>query len=203
MAAHSASGSPSHVVFGMLDFGHRRGVESGECGRSERVVLGFTRAITLPRETSEAPDAGRHSSPRRSECSNDEGCGPCARPDQAACGIGSRAGACDRARAGSPRCLRMRSMTGGSMVTAMILSSPPQVGQCSMSISTTRMSSWVRRNGCQAPNRSFTNARLWPSLSAGEAILAARSRCIAEVRSRVTVVTQFGSGAPGPPWVQP
>lgn len=62
-------------------------------------------------------------------------------PRQAACSIGSRAGERGGGRAGSPECSRIRSMTAGSRMAAMIFNSPPQFGQCCMSISNTRLSS--------------------------------------------------------------
>ncbi len=55
--------------------------------------------------------------------------------------IWPRVGARGGARACSPRCVRMRSITTDSRMAAMILSSPPQLGQCSRSISKTRLSS--------------------------------------------------------------
>lgn len=54
---------------------------------------------------------------------------------QAACSAWQRAGARGGARACNPKCVRIFSMTGCSRIAAMIFSSPPQFGQCSMSIS--------------------------------------------------------------------
>jgi len=44
------------------------------------------------------------------------------------------------ARAGRPRWLRILTITGGSSMAAMIFKLPPQFGQCSMSMSKTRLS---------------------------------------------------------------
>src|SRR5215468_11743659 len=45
------------------------------------------------------------------------------------------------ARVGSPKWLRILTITGGSSMAAMIFKAPPQLGQCSMSTSKTRLSS--------------------------------------------------------------
>ena len=50
-----------------------------------------------------------------------------------------RAGARGRARVGRPRWLRILLITGGSSMAAMIFKEPPQLGQCSMSMSKTRL----------------------------------------------------------------
>ena len=60
---------------------------------------------------------------------------------QAACSACPRAGARGGARACSPGCVRIFSMTGCSRIAAMIFNSPPQFGQCSRSSSNTRLSS--------------------------------------------------------------
>ena len=61
--------------------------------------------------------------------------------DQAAwVSSGSRTGARGGARAGRPRCERILTITAGSSMAAMIFNSPPQFGQCSMSMSKTRFS---------------------------------------------------------------
>jgi hypothetical protein len=52
-----------------------------------------------------------------------------------------RAGARGGARVGRPRCLRILTITGGFSMAAMIFKAPPQFGQCSMSMSKTRLSS--------------------------------------------------------------
>ena len=52
-----------------------------------------------------------------------------------------RAGARGGARVGRPRWLRILTITGGSSMAAMIFKAPPQLGQCSMSMSKTRLSS--------------------------------------------------------------
>ena len=52
-----------------------------------------------------------------------------------------RAGARGGARVGRPRWLRILMITGGSSMAAMIFKAPPQFGQCSMSMSKTRLSS--------------------------------------------------------------
>ena len=54
-----------------------------------------------------------------------------------------RAGARGGARVGRPRWLRILSITGGSSMAAIIFKAPPQLGQCSMSMSKTRLSSLV------------------------------------------------------------
>ena len=51
--------------------------------------------------------------------------------------LGHRGGA----RVGRPRWLRILMITGGSSIAAMIFKAPPQLGQCSMSMSKTRLSS--------------------------------------------------------------
>ena len=61
--------------------------------------------------------------------------------DQAAWNSASnRAGACDGARAGKPRCVSILTITAGSSMAAMIFNSPPHCGQCSWSIPNTRLS---------------------------------------------------------------
>ena len=52
-----------------------------------------------------------------------------------------RAGARGGARVGRPRWLRILMITGGSSIAAMIFKAPPQLGQCSTSMSKTRLSS--------------------------------------------------------------
>src|ERR687892_2625933 len=52
-----------------------------------------------------------------------------------------RAGERGGARGGRPRWLRILTITGGSSIAAMIFKAPPQLGQCSMSMSKTRLSS--------------------------------------------------------------
>src|SRR5262249_11656323 len=52
-----------------------------------------------------------------------------------------RAGERGGARGGSPKWLRILTITGGSSMAAMIFKAPPQLGQCSMSMSKTRLSS--------------------------------------------------------------
>src|ERR687892_403697 len=52
-----------------------------------------------------------------------------------------RAGERGGARGGRPRWLRILTITGGSSIAAMIFKAPPQLGQCSTSISKTRLSS--------------------------------------------------------------
>src|SRR5215468_9159861 len=52
-----------------------------------------------------------------------------------------RAGARGGARVDRPRWLRILTITGGSSMAAMIFKAPPQLGQCSTSISKTRLSS--------------------------------------------------------------
>jgi len=52
-----------------------------------------------------------------------------------------RAGARGGARVGSPKWLRILMITGGSSMAAMIFKAPPQLGQCSTSMSKTRLSS--------------------------------------------------------------
>ena len=51
-----------------------------------------------------------------------------------------RAGARGGARAGRPRWVRIRTITGGSSMAAMIFKRPPHWGQCSISMSKTRLS---------------------------------------------------------------
>ena len=58
-----------------------------------------------------------------------------------ACGACPRAGARGGARACGAGCVRIFSMTGASRIAAMIFNSPRQLGQCSRSISETRLSS--------------------------------------------------------------
>ena len=53
---------------------------------------------------------------------------------RAACNCDPGAGALGGARACSPRCVRIASITCVSRMAAMILSGPPQLGQCSRSI---------------------------------------------------------------------
>jgi hypothetical protein len=59
------------------------------------------------------------------------------------------------ARACNPRCVRIFSITDGSRIAAMILSSPPQFGQCCRSSSNTRLSS---RAHLMRPNRIWAIA---------------------------------------------
>jgi hypothetical protein len=61
--------------------------------------------------------------------------------------IGARAGA----RVGRPRWLRILTITGGSSMAAMIFQAPPQFGQCSMSMSKTRLSSRAQLMRAGAP----------------------------------------------------
>jgi hypothetical protein len=60
-----------------------------------------------------------------------------------------RAGDRGGARAGKPRWARIFAMTGGCSMVAMIVKGPPQWGQCSRSISNTRLSNraQLRRAG--------------------------------------------------------
>src|SRR5215470_15995044 len=51
------------------------------------------------------------------------------------------AGARGGARVGRPRWVRILTITGGSSIAAMIFKAGPQFGQCSMSMSKTRLSS--------------------------------------------------------------
>ena len=61
---------------------------------------------------------------------------------QAACRACPRAGERGGARAYRSRCVRIFSITGRSRMAAMILNCPvPQIGQCCMSMSNTRLSS--------------------------------------------------------------
>ena len=54
----------------------------------------------------------------------------------------AEAGCCGGARVGRPRWLRILTITGGSSIPAMIFfKAPPPFGQCSMSMSKTRLSS--------------------------------------------------------------
>ena len=62
-----------------------------------------------------------------------------------------RAGARGGARVGKPRWLRILMITGGSSMAAMIFKMPPQCGQCSMSISKTRLSSRAQLMRAGAP----------------------------------------------------
>ena len=62
-----------------------------------------------------------------------------------------RAGARGGARVGRPRCLRILTITGGSSMAAMIFKAPPQFGQCSMSMSKTRLSSLAQLIRAGAP----------------------------------------------------
>ena len=54
------------------------------------------------------------------------------------------------ARAGKPRCVRILVITGGCSMAAMIFKVPPQCGQCSISISNTRLSSRAQLMGAGA-----------------------------------------------------
>ena len=63
-----------------------------------------------------------------------------------ACSAWPRVGARGGARACNPKCVRIFSITGCSRIAAMIFSSPPQFGQCSMSISNTRLSRPAQAN---------------------------------------------------------
>src|SRR5215472_2392102 len=62
-----------------------------------------------------------------------------------------RAGARGGARVGSPKWLRILTITGGSSMAAMIFKAPPQLGQCSMSMSKTRLSSRAQLMRAGAP----------------------------------------------------
>ena len=55
------------------------------------------------------------------------------------------------ARLGRPRWLRILTITGGSSTAAMIFKLPPQFGQCSMSMSKTRLSNLARLMRAGAP----------------------------------------------------
>ena len=55
------------------------------------------------------------------------------------------------ARVGRPRWLRILTITGGSSMAAMIFKLPPQFGQCSMSMSKTRLSSRAQLMRAGAP----------------------------------------------------
>ena len=61
------------------------------------------------------------------------------------------AGARGGARVGRPRWLRILTITGGSSMAAMIFKLPPQFGQCSMSMSKTRLSSRAQLKRAGAP----------------------------------------------------
>src|SRR5215831_13933108 len=52
-----------------------------------------------------------------------------------------RAGARGGARVDKPKWVRILTITGGSSIAAMIFKAPPQFGQCSTSMSKTRLSS--------------------------------------------------------------
>ena len=62
-----------------------------------------------------------------------------------------RAGARGRARDGRPKWLRILTITGGSSIAAMIFKAPPQLGQCSTSMSKTRLSSRAQLMRAGAP----------------------------------------------------
>src|SRR5215467_7269617 len=55
------------------------------------------------------------------------------------------------ARVGRPRWVRILTITGGSSMAAMIFKAPPQLGQCSMSMSKTRLSSRAQLMRAGAP----------------------------------------------------
>ena len=61
------------------------------------------------------------------------------------------AGARGGARVDRPRWLRILTITGGSSMAAMIFKLPPQLGQCSMSMSKTRLSSRAQLMRAGAP----------------------------------------------------
>ena len=56
-----------------------------------------------------------------------------------------RAGERGGARVGKPKWVRILTITGGASIAAMIFKLPPQFGQCSMSISKTRLSKRAQR----------------------------------------------------------
>ena len=88
---------------------------------------------------------------------------PRVRLDQVACDVGARAAERGGARAGSPRCSR----TDASRTAAMIFSSPPQFGQCSMSISNTRLSRHAQpMSDAQRPSRTTATRSCDPVLAA-------------------------------------
>ena len=55
------------------------------------------------------------------------------------------------ARVGRPRWARILTITGGSSMAAMIFKAAPQFGQCSMSMSKTRLSSRAQLRRAGAP----------------------------------------------------
>jgi hypothetical protein len=55
------------------------------------------------------------------------------------------------ARVGRPRWVRILTITGGSSMAEMIFKLPPQFGQCSMSMSKTRLSSLAQLMRAGAP----------------------------------------------------
>src|SRR5215813_5840430 len=61
------------------------------------------------------------------------------------------AGARGGARVGRPRWVRILTITGGSSMAAIIFKAPPQLGQCSMSMSKTRLSSRAQLMRAGAP----------------------------------------------------
>ena len=62
------------------------------------------------------------------------------------------AGARGGARVGRPRGVRILAITGGSSMAAMIFKAAPQLGQCSMSMSKTRLSSRAQLMRAGAPS---------------------------------------------------
>ena len=58
-----------------------------------------------------------------------------------------RAGERGGARVGKPKWARIRTITGGSTMVAIIFKAPPQFGQCSRSISKTRLSRHAQLRG--------------------------------------------------------
>jgi hypothetical protein len=66
-----------------------------------------------------------------------------------------RAGERGGARVGRPRWLRILMITGGSSMAAMIFKAPPQFGQCSTSMSKTRLSK--RANSESSQETLFTS----------------------------------------------
>jgi hypothetical protein len=76
-----------------------------------------------------------------------------------------RAGARGGARVGRPRWLRILIITGGSSIAAMIFKAPPQFGQCSTSMSKTRLSS--KEGGTMAARIDSTICRKRPKKRQG------------------------------------
>ena len=78
-----------------------------------------------------------------------------------------RAGARGGARAGRPRCVRILTITAGSSMAAMIFKLPPQFGQCSMSMSKTRLSKRAQLMRADAPCACARRRARWCSAGAG------------------------------------